>query len=195
MTTREPGGSPGAEEIRALLLDRRHRALGCRERGAAHGGGAAQPSRRHDLAGARRRPHGCCATASPIRPMAYQGCGRGLPRERLHDLHRLIAGDFQPTLTLILDLPVDEGLARAVARPGGETASSGCRSISTSACARAFSRSPIASRSAARSSTPRPDVATVQAAIRAVLRDSWPGDQASRLLTDARQRLCSGHER
>ncbi len=39
----------------------------------------------------------------------------------LEALHRLIAGDFAPDLTLILDLPVALGLARAASRPGAET--------------------------------------------------------------------------
>ncbi len=44
---------------------------------------------------------------------AYQGFGGGVPRESIRVLHRLIAGDFVPDLTLILDLPVELGLKRA----------------------------------------------------------------------------------
>ena len=50
--------------------------------------------------------------------MAYQGYGRGIPREALAALYKLIAGDFKPDLTLILDLPVDIGLSRISRRPG-----------------------------------------------------------------------------
>lgn len=53
--------------------------------------------------------------------LAYQGSAGGVPRAALEALHRLVAGDFAPDLTLILDLPVAEGLARAEARRGGET--------------------------------------------------------------------------
>lgn len=53
--------------------------------------------------------------------MAYQGYGGGLDLARLAELHRLIAGDFAPDLTLIFDLPVEIGLARAAKRHGGET--------------------------------------------------------------------------
>ncbi len=53
--------------------------------------------------------------------LAYQGSAGGVPRADLEALHRLIAGDFAPDLTLILDLPVDLGLARAQSRPGAET--------------------------------------------------------------------------
>ncbi len=52
---------------------------------------------------------------------AYQGWGGALAREPLMELHRLIAGEFMPDLTLILDLPVAEGIARAIARAGTET--------------------------------------------------------------------------
>jgi dTMP kinase len=44
---------------------------------------------------------------------AYQGYGRGLPLDDLSALHRFALSDFAPDLTLILDLPVEEGLARA----------------------------------------------------------------------------------
>jgi dTMP kinase len=53
--------------------------------------------------------------------LAYQGSAGGVPRADLEMLHRLIAGDFAPDLTLILDLPVALGLARAKTRPGAET--------------------------------------------------------------------------
>ncbi len=52
--------------------------------------------------------------------MAYQGYGHGVPLAELAALHRFTAGGFAPDLTLILDLPVAGGLARANARPGQE---------------------------------------------------------------------------
>jgi len=53
--------------------------------------------------------------------LAYQGYGRGLPQAALSSLHSLIAPDFKPDLTFILDLPVDVGLSRAAQRVGGAT--------------------------------------------------------------------------
>ena len=50
--------------------------------------------------------------------MAYQGYGRGVAKEALRALHKLIAGDFKPDVTLILDLPVNIGLSRVSGRPG-----------------------------------------------------------------------------
>src|SRR6202041_1626441 len=55
--------------------------------------------------------------------IAYQGYGRGLPLAELSSLQRFALGDFRPDLTLILDLPVDVGLARAASRAGASTAS------------------------------------------------------------------------
>jgi dTMP kinase len=50
--------------------------------------------------------------------LAYQGYGRGLPLDDLETLRGFTLGDFAPDLTLILDLPVEEGLARAARRAG-----------------------------------------------------------------------------
>jgi len=50
--------------------------------------------------------------------LAYQGFGRGLPLDELRALHRIALGAFAPDLTVILDLPVAEGLARAAGRAG-----------------------------------------------------------------------------
>jgi dTMP kinase len=50
--------------------------------------------------------------------MAYQGYGHGIDRELIAALYRAAVGDFRPDLTLILDLPVAEGLRRANQRNG-----------------------------------------------------------------------------
>jgi dTMP kinase len=48
--------------------------------------------------------------------LAYQGHGRGLPLNELEALQGFALGEFRPDLTLILDLPVADGLARAASR-------------------------------------------------------------------------------
>jgi dTMP kinase len=120
LATREPGGAPGAEEIRKLLLS------GAEERWDVETEAL--------LMVAARRNH-LVATVWPALDAgrivlcdrfadsteAYQGWGRGLARERIVELHRLIADGFAPDLTLILDLPVAEGLARTAGRAGNET--------------------------------------------------------------------------
>jgi dTMP kinase len=120
IVTREPGGSPGAEEIRKLLVE-------------------GEPGRWSGLTEtllifAARTDH----VARTIKPAlaggkwvicdrfvdstyAYQGVGRGIDREIIRRIESASVGDFKPSLTLILDLPVSVGLARAGARHGTET--------------------------------------------------------------------------
>ncbi len=115
--TREPGGTPLAERIRDLLLD------------PAHTGMADDCELL--LVFAARAEH----LARLIRPAlaagqwvlcdrftdatyAYQGYGRGLSLERIAELERMVQGDLRPDLTLLLDVPVETGLARASARGG-----------------------------------------------------------------------------
>ena len=52
---------------------------------------------------------------------AYQGWGHGLDLATLDRVYDVAVGVFRPDLTLILDLPVDTGLARAASRRGAET--------------------------------------------------------------------------
>src|SRR5690606_27067308 len=47
---------------------------------------------------------------------AYQGGGRGLPQARIATLEHFVQGELRPDLTLVFDLPVEVGLARAGAR-------------------------------------------------------------------------------
>ena len=48
--------------------------------------------------------------------VAYQGIAQGLGAGYINRLYDLVVGDFKPDLTLILDLPVEVGLARAASR-------------------------------------------------------------------------------
>ncbi len=119
LLTREPGGAPGAEAIRPLLVE-----------GAAGRWDALGEALLHYAA---RRDH-LVTTVWPAleagrwvisdrfadSTMAYQGHGRGLDREAIETLHRLVVGDFRPDLTLIFDLEAEAGLRRAAARGGGE---------------------------------------------------------------------------
>ena len=113
--TREPGGSTGGETIRRLLLE------GAEERWDAVAETLLFYAARRDHVERLIRPaldHGdwvlCDRFADST--LAYQGYGRGLPLAELKSLHRFALGDFAPDLTLILDLPVTEGLARAAKR-------------------------------------------------------------------------------
>ena len=115
LLTREPGGTPLAERIRELLLTPSSEAM------------AADTELL--LVFAARAQH----LAEVIRPAlargsvvlcdrftdatyAYQGGGRGLSTARIEQLESFVQGSLRPDLTLVFDLPIEVGLARAAAR-------------------------------------------------------------------------------
>src|SRR3546814_14645035 len=59
--------------------------------------------------------------------MAYQGSAGSVGRAAVADTHRLVLADFGPDLTLILDLPVEQGLHRAQSRPAPAVAAAHAR--------------------------------------------------------------------
>ncbi len=115
VVTREPGGSPGAEEIRNLLLtgdpgrwDAVTEALLMFASRRDHVERTIRPA----LAGGKVVLSDRFADSS----VAYQGFGHGLGADYIRNLWHIAIGDFKPDLTLIFDLPVDLGLERAGAR-------------------------------------------------------------------------------
>ncbi|HEY1258914.1 MAG TPA: dTMP kinase [Stellaceae bacterium] len=116
VATREPGGSPDAEAIRRLLLE------GAGERWDAVSETLLLVAARRDhvetlIAPALTRGKWVVCDRFADSTLAYQGWGRGVALEELRRLHRFALGEFAPDLTIILDLPVATGLARAAARP------------------------------------------------------------------------------
>lgn len=121
LLTREPGGTPGAEAIRGLLVS-----------GDTARWDAITETLLHFAA---RREH----VEKAVKPalargawvitdrfadstMAYQGYAGGAGRKTVAALQTLVLGGFQPDLTLILDLPVEVGLRRARSRMEGQMA-------------------------------------------------------------------------
>ena len=112
VVTREPGGTSLGEEIRGLLLGHRD-------------GGMTLAAETLLMFSARAehlerviRPAlaaGCWVLCDRFTDAtyAYQGGGRGLPLERIAVLEEWVQGTLRPDLTLLLDLPVATGLARA----------------------------------------------------------------------------------
>ncbi len=115
--TREPGGTPLAERVRRIVLDR--------------GEEAVSPRAETLLMFAARSIH----VENLIRPAlergewilcdrftdasrAYQGYGRGMDLAWIESLAQAVHGDLYPDCTLLLDLPVEVGLARARGRSG-----------------------------------------------------------------------------
>ena len=115
IVTREPGGTALSEQIRSLLLAHRQEGVAVETETL--------------LMFAARAEH----LARVIRPAlaagqwvlsdrfteasyAYQGGGRGLPRQRIEILEQWLQGDLRPDLVLLLDIPVRVGLERAAQR-------------------------------------------------------------------------------
>ena len=113
--TREPGGTPRAEKLREVLLERTDEAM--------------PPACELLLMFAARATH----VENLIRPAlargawvvcdrftdatyAYQGGGRGVDQDQIAFLERLVQRELRPDLTLLLDTPVAIGEARAAAR-------------------------------------------------------------------------------
>lgn len=119
VSTREPGGSKGAEAIRALLVTGDVDRWDAETEALLH-----TAARRDHLARtvwpALERGAWVVCDRFADSTLAYQGYGHGLSVDFIRNLTRLAIGGFAPDLTLILDLPVEEGLKRAVGRGGAE---------------------------------------------------------------------------
>ncbi|QNL18722.1 dTMP kinase [Hyphobacterium sp. CCMP332] len=117
--TREPGGTLGAEEIRALLVK------GDTERWSAMTEALLFYAARVDHVEKVIQPaiaRGAIVISDRFADstMAYQGAAGGIELDRLKALHRLALNDFQPALTLLVDIPPETGLNRTRDRLGLE---------------------------------------------------------------------------
>ena len=141
VVTREPGGTPLAEQIRELVLTARTESL--------------PDTAELLLMFAARSVH----LANYIEPQlaagrwvicdrftdatyAYQGAGRGLGADSIASLESLVQGTRRPDLTLLLDVPVSVGLRRAQARNAGAggISSAGHGAVAAPSCAGADGR-------------------------------------------------------
>lgn len=112
--TREPGGSPGAEEIRALVLQ------GDPDRWSAHTEILLFTAARRDHLERTIRP---ALTAGKVvicdrfadSTRMYQGLSRGDLRSVVDDLHNLMIG-VEPDLSVLIDMDPAQGLSRALSR-------------------------------------------------------------------------------
>ena len=123
MLTREPGGSPGAEIIRHVLLAGAAKPLGAETEAV--------------LFAAAREDHVKCAIEPALAAGKWVVCDRFANSTRVYQgalgkvdarfikgLERVSIGDLAPDITLVLDLPVEEGLKRARKSPGQSQARS-----------------------------------------------------------------------
>jgi len=120
VTTREPGGAPGAEMIRKLLVEGPAERWDGTTEALLHFA-ARRDHLRLTVWPALKRGAWVISDRFADSTRAYQGYGHGLDLTMLARLHEIAIDGFRPDLTLILDLPIETGLARAVARRSAET--------------------------------------------------------------------------
>ncbi len=109
--TREPGGTPVGEAIRRVVLDRGDLTMPAEtELFLILGARAAftQEVVRPALAAGKV----VLADRFDLSTFAYQGFGRGLDLDQVREANAMATGGLKPDLSLVLDLPVEEGLAR-----------------------------------------------------------------------------------
>jgi len=117
--TREPGGTPRAERLRTILLERDAEPMpqSCElllmfAARATHLDNLVRPA-------VARGAWVLCDRFTDA-TYAYQGGGRGLPEAQIDALVAVVHADLWPDLTVLLDLPVATGLARASSRNGAD---------------------------------------------------------------------------
>ncbi len=112
--TREPGGSPGAEEIRRLLVEGETGRWTPPTEALLHFAARADHIARV-IAPALAAGKWVISDRFADSTIVYQGYGQGLDLAWLQALRRTVVGALEPGLTFIFDLPVATGLARAQA--------------------------------------------------------------------------------
>lgn len=117
--TREPGGAPGAEAIRELLVN------GAVDRWSPLGesllfAAARDEHLRHTIRPALERGEIVICDRFSDSTTAYQGAGGGVDVNFLKAIETTVVGATRPDLTFILDLPPEAGMARAASRGSGE---------------------------------------------------------------------------
>lgn len=117
--TREPGGSPGAEDIRQLLVSGEPGRWDAMTEALLHTA-ARRDHLERTVKPALARGVWVISDRFVDSTIAYQGYGHGLGRERILELHKIANAGLMPDLTLILDLSPEEGLVRANRRGGAE---------------------------------------------------------------------------
>lgn len=113
--TREPGGTPLAEDIRALLLDVREESMASLTELLLVFAARAQHLDQVIRPALARGDWVVCDRFTDA-TYAYQGGGRGLDVSQIDQLAKLVHGDLQPDLTIYLDLAVDVAFERIKGR-------------------------------------------------------------------------------
>ena len=114
LAVREPGGTPLGDDIRRLLLDPASDIVP-RAEALLFMASRAQLME-HSITPALARGDVVLLDRFFLSTYAYQVAGRGLPHDEVSAANRLATSDLRPDLTILLSLPVEQGLARASKR-------------------------------------------------------------------------------
>lgn len=116
--TREPGGCPIADQMRAILLDAENTAITPTAELLLYAAARAQHVQQVIVPALDRGEFVLCDRFTDA-TAAYQGCGRALDFSVINQLNVLATGRVRPDLTVLIDCPVETGLSRARARIEG----------------------------------------------------------------------------
>ena len=111
--TREPGGTPIAEDIRSILKDIRKDDILCSEAELLLMYAARAQLVKTVIMPALEAGKYVVGDRHDLSTLAYQGGGRGIPRELIGSIRNAVLGDFYPDLTILMDIPPEKGLVRA----------------------------------------------------------------------------------
>ena len=112
LVTREPGGTPLGEELRDLLLSHRHTGMDDDTELLLMFAARAEHLRAR-IEPALKQGRWVLSDRFTDATYAYQGYARGIPLDRIALLEQWVQAALRPHLTILLDLPVELGLARA----------------------------------------------------------------------------------
>ncbi len=112
LVTREPGGTDLGEALREILLHRNRTGI-CVDSELLLMFAARAQHLDERIRPALEDGSWVVCDRFTDATYAYQGGGRGVPDERIRILENWVQGELRPDLTLLFDIPVDQGLARA----------------------------------------------------------------------------------
>ena len=112
LQTREPGGTELGEDLRELLLGHRHTGMADDTELLLMFAARAEHIQRKILPALQAGQWVLCDRFTDA-TYAYQGAGRGIPAQRIEVLENWVQGALRPDLTIVMDLPVAQGLERA----------------------------------------------------------------------------------
>jgi len=112
MQTREPGGTELGEALRELLLGHRHDGMADDTELLLMFAARAEHLQNKILPALRSGQWVLCDRFTDA-TYAYQGAGRGVSPQRIAALEDWVQGELRPDLTIVMDLPVAQGLERA----------------------------------------------------------------------------------